>query len=452
MRNLWTGGGKILLAVCLVWVTGSVAATAAPPKVIKAAPDNGATNVDPDLREIRVTFDQDMNRGGFAWTGGGETFPKLRGRPRWVDKRTCVLPAQLEPNHRYWLSVNSEQHKDFKSATGEPAVPYPIAFKTGESKKPRDKAETWQQDVKEAVTELRRAIDQHYSYRDLRKVNWNKQFARFEPRLLAAKSLREFAEVAAELLAAAKDMHIWLKLGDQTMPTFQRKVTPNCYLTTLSKVVPGWTQRSGCVWTGRFPDGVAYIQISTWQQDRIEAMERAFEALEDLGGAEAMIIDVRRNSGGSETLARHFAGCFVGKSSVYAKHAYRNPDRPSGFTQPQERKLYRKRGRPKYRGKVAVLMGPENMSSCEAFLLMMKQVPGAVLVGGRSYGSSGNPKPFDLGIGVTVFLPSWQAMLPDGTLFEGIGIKPDIEIKATPAELAGRDPILEAALKALRKQ
>ena len=92
------------------------------------------------------------------------------------------------------------------------------------------------------------------------------------------------------------------------------------------------------------------------------------------------------------------------------------------------------------------------MSSCEAFLLMMKQVPGAVLVGGRSYGSSGNPKPFDLGIGVTVFLPSWKAMLPDGTVFEGIGIKPDIEVKTTSTELAARDPVLEAALKALRKQ
>ena len=203
MKTGWALGGKVLLAAWLVWVTGSVAAMAAPPKVIKAVPDNGATNVDPDLREIRVTFDQDMNRVSYSWTGGGETFPKLRGQPRWIDRRTCVLPVQLEPNHKYWLSVNSEQHKDFKNAKGEPAVPYPIAFETGESKKPRDKAETWKQDVKEAVTELRRAIDQHYSYRDLRKVDWDKQFARFKPRLLAAKSPREFAEVAAELLAAA---------------------------------------------------------------------------------------------------------------------------------------------------------------------------------------------------------------------------------------------------------
>jgi hypothetical protein len=44
-----------------------------------------------------------------------------------------------------------------------------------------------------------------------------------------------------------------------------------------------------------------------------------------------------------------------------------------------------------------------------AICLMTKQVPGCKLVGGKSYGSSGNPKPTDLGNEVTVFLPSWKA-------------------------------------------
>ena len=100
--------------------------------------------------------------------------------------------------------------------------------------------------------------------------------------------------------------------------------------------------------------------------------------------------------------------------------------------------------------RVAVLMGQANVSSAEAFLQMMNQVPGCTLVGERSYGSSGNPQPVDLGNGVTAFLPSWKAMFPDGTPLEGKGIEPDIAVKATEAELRDRDPVLEAALKALR--
>ena len=107
---------------------------------------------------------------------------------------------------------------------------------------------------------------------------------------------------------------------------------------------------------------------------------------------------------------------------------------------------------PLYQGKIAVLMGRANMSSCEAFLLMMKQVPNCKLVGDRSYGSSGNPKPIELGNGVTVWLPSWKALRPDGTCFESKGIKPDVFVRAANAQqIRKNDNILEAALDLLRR-
>ena len=75
----------VMIAVC-----GGVPAiaAAAPPQVVKTVPENNAQNVDPALSEIRVTFDQDMNPGGYSWVGGGPMFPKTRGRPRWVDACT----------------------------------------------------------------------------------------------------------------------------------------------------------------------------------------------------------------------------------------------------------------------------------------------------------------------------------------------------------------------------
>jgi hypothetical protein len=101
------------------------------PRVIRAVPDNGQRNVDPSVNEIRVTFDQDMATNGYSWVGGGPKYPKTRGKPRWVDSRTCVLPVGLEPNHDYWLSINSQRFKNFQSKQGVPADPYPIEFTTG---------------------------------------------------------------------------------------------------------------------------------------------------------------------------------------------------------------------------------------------------------------------------------------------------------------------------------
>lgn len=87
------------------------------------------------------------------------------------------------------------------------------------------------------------------------------------------------------------------------------------------------------------------------------------------------------------------------------------------------------------------------MSSCESFLLMMKQVPNCKLIGEKSYGSSGNPKPYDLGNGVTVWLPSWKDLGPDGVCLEGQGIEPDIVVRASAQDLRVRDPVLEAAVR-----
>ena len=90
------------------------------------------------------------------------------------------------------------------------------------------------------------------------------------------------------------------------------------------------------------------------------------------------------------------------------------------------------------------------MSSCESFLLMMKCAPDVVIVGDTSQGSSGNPKPFDLGNGVTVLLPTWKDMTPDGQELEGVGVPADIKVVATPNEFRSADPVLAAVLAHLR--
>jgi carboxyl-terminal processing protease len=128
-----------------------------------------------------------------------------------------------------------------------------------------------------------------------------------------------------------------------------------------------------------------------------------------------------------------------------------DPSAAGGFSAPVDRWIEPTPYRTVYTGRVAVLTGPVIMSSAEAFLLMMKQAQGCTLVGARSYGASGNPKPHVLSNGVTVMLPSWKAMLPDGTVFETKGIAPDVEIAAKPEDFVRRDPVIEKALEALKR-
>ena len=260
----------------------------------------------------------------------------------------------------------------------------------------------------------------------------------------------DFAKNAGLMLAHAKDKHIWLKVNGEHVSAYRNPITPNANLKLLPKLVPNFQKHNANVSTGKFPDGIGYIYIDSWNGSQRQDFNELCIALNKFSDAPGLIIDVRGNGGGDDSLAREFAGFFIDKPKLYAKNVNIDPDNPGQFTSVYERYVQPNKARPKYRGKVAVLTGPVVMSSCESFVLMMKQVPGCVLVGEPTQGSSGNPKPHDLGNGVTVYLPSWKAMLPDGTCFEGKGIQPDILVKAQPKQITTKDPIIEAALEVLR--
>jgi beta-lactamase regulating signal transducer with metallopeptidase domain len=109
----------------------TIGAGTAAPKIVATSPSIGAKDVDPALTEITVTFDQDMGRG-MSWTGGGPDFPKSPEgkRAKWRDKRTCVLPVELESGHYYRVGINSTSYRNFRSASGVAAQPSVISFTT----------------------------------------------------------------------------------------------------------------------------------------------------------------------------------------------------------------------------------------------------------------------------------------------------------------------------------
>jgi len=102
-----------------------------PPRIVSTIPKVGDTEVAPTLGEITVKFDRDM-AGGFSWTGGGPEYPPVREglKPRWIDKRTCILPVKLEPARFYRVGINSKSYQNFRSAEGVPAQASAIYFTT----------------------------------------------------------------------------------------------------------------------------------------------------------------------------------------------------------------------------------------------------------------------------------------------------------------------------------
>lgn len=102
------------------------------PVIIESSPEIGATDVDPETTEISVTFDRDMDVGGYSWTGGGPNFPQSPegSTAVWKDKRTCVLPVELKKGSFYRVGINATSFQNFKSELGVPAETTAIYFAT----------------------------------------------------------------------------------------------------------------------------------------------------------------------------------------------------------------------------------------------------------------------------------------------------------------------------------
>jgi beta-lactamase regulating signal transducer with metallopeptidase domain len=145
----------------------TAADASAPPNIVSTSPTIGATDVDPAITEITVTFDRDMGRG-MSWTGNGLDFPPLREgqKGKWRDKRTCVLPVKLEAGKYYRTGINSTSYQNFADQHGVAALPSAIYFTTrGASEELKARTTVPQvvrfepdnggQKVSQSVTELR---------------------------------------------------------------------------------------------------------------------------------------------------------------------------------------------------------------------------------------------------------------------------------------------------------
>ncbi|MFN3240014.1 MAG: S41 family peptidase [Planctomycetota bacterium] len=429
----------LLSALCLCW--GLAAQAKDPPKVVSMTPANGAT-IPATTSELVVTFDRDMFRGGHSICGGGKSLPKVRGRPRWKGDRTLVIPVQLQPDQEYELSLNCSSARKIQAKDGVRLPPTRWTFTT--FPKPLRPFAEQQQRNREALARLEVLLTNSYAYRDRVVADWPALLERHRGKLRDARTDRAFAVATSELLQATQDQHIVVGYRDSSYAPFTPLVEP-LYRTFAVRRLFQLERVTPRAFRGRTDDGIAYLLITGWQE--AVDVERLLGAIAEMMDAKALVIDVRPNVGGDERIARRVASWFVQGEKVYARHRSIGAD---GLGPVVDRKV---RGNDVvYDRPVAVLAGPRVMSSCEAFVMMMKQAAGVQVVGQKTRGSSGNPVVHELGNAVSVQLPSWQALRPDGTCFEGEGIEPDVFVECTSRDFETYDPTLEKALALLRER
>jgi len=138
MRNKtkWIGGiavaATMLAVAALAQAVREYSVKALPPSVVKTAPQAGATDVDPGLKELKFTFSKDMMDGNWSVCQvSKEHFPESGGKIHYLlDKRTCVMPVKLQPSKTYVLWLNLGRFQSFRDTDGHSSVPYQLVFET----------------------------------------------------------------------------------------------------------------------------------------------------------------------------------------------------------------------------------------------------------------------------------------------------------------------------------
>lgn len=200
------------------------------------------------------------------------------------------------------------------------------------------------------------------------------------------------------------------------------------------------------------PSGYGYVQIYSFSDNElltIQLWERMIQTFND-GNVRGLIIDMRQNGGGSGFLADQMAAYFFDEELPLGNTGYYEKELDDFFFDERNvQQFYPPPLEQRYRGKIAVLVGPNCASACEFFSYDMTVQNRAEIVG--QYPTGGLGGSIDRVLmpeGEFFTFTQGRAVDPDGNIhIEGKGVPPTLRVPVNEETLFSEgDPVLEAAV------
>lgn len=185
----------------------------------------------------------------------------------------------------------------------------------------------------------------------------------------------------------------------------------------------------------RLTDGIGYIRFSAF----IEALNKKIRAaIESMNDAPGLIIDLRGNGGGDDSVAIKMAGMLFDKKTQLMITRTRKGDDDYYQARPQKRAFLRT---------VVILVDEASGSASEQFAAGMQEIGRAVVIGKTTEGEDMDANIQKLPTGAYLVYAYGLPRTPKGIVIEGRGVIPDMDISLSRAELLkGNDSQLSAAV------
>lgn len=191
----------------------------------------------------------------------------------------------------------------------------------------------------------------------------------------------------------------------------------------------------------RLEGGIGYLRFSTFISTLNSKIRAVLESLHDAPG---LIIDLRGNGGGDDSVALQMSNQLFDKPTQLMITRLRKGDSNYYRARPVKNP---------YLGPLVILVNEESGSASEQFSAGMQEVGRAYVVGKKTKGSDMDADLAKLPNGAWLLYAAGQPRTPKGVVIEGRGVIPNLDVSLTRAELLkGNDAQLSAAIQYLKQK
>lgn len=176
--------------------------------------------------------------------------------------------------------------------------------------------------------------------------------------------------------------------------------------------------------------------------------EEFYKAMRKLKKEKALIIDLRYGYNFDKLNPNVLANYFSSEEKKYAKMSKISNDIPGKFNEFNPVFMIGIKQKPKFKGKLIILIDEYVQSASETALSFIKTFPNVTVIGQPTAGSNGNAALINLPRNYSVYFTAADMSYPDGTSAVGDGIQPDIYVKKTIESIKNnKDDVLEKAIE-----
>lgn len=296
-------------------------------------------------------------------------------------------------------------------------------------------------------------LDEHYCFFQEKDVDWQEVHSRYAAKIAPAMKREELFDVCSDMLAELRDGHVNLSAPFTT--SYYREwwsaYPQNFSERLIQEAYFNFTYRQTCgILYGILPENIGYMHYASFSYAIGEG--NLDNILAYLATADALIIDIRDNGGGSMTNVETLIGRFITERTFMGTIRHKNGPSHDDFSEPFD--IYynpAEAGRIMWGKPVVVITNRSTFSAANMFAAMMKSLPNVTLVGATTGGGCGMPFSSELPNGWGIRFSASPMTDPQGRLTEfGVDPSEGCDIDMNPeAALNGHDTILDFAINYL---